>query len=484
MNKQRTYRPWGRSWWLAGLLGLALHAQGAVLWRDPGPRLAHDNGAGVDLLHGAVKPQDNTSSSTLYFKFTVDPLSDVTVDPYTPYLAGLVLYERDLEHLGVGNGLVAHAYSAFNASGRGLLWGQSSATGEGEYDLNSLVAGSAQGPLDRPRRGILRTILFRVQYVPGGDDAVTVWFEPNLSPGNTEFSQPPSRTTRFKANASFDELHLCHRGGGEGWMFSDLAIATTFDDFVAPHLWQRGWFIALAVMGLLGAIVGPFWLVERRRARVRMQRLERARALDQERARIAQDLHDDLGARLTQIQLLGQLDADRGDDRERRLHNALQQITAVACEMVQTLDNIVWALNPQHDNLLQLADYLARFVAEFFRQTPICCRLDVPVELPHRPLSTKQCHHLLMTVKEACHNAVRHARATEIWFRMSLTEGALVISIEDNGCGFDAQALPAGGNGLRIQRERLASLGGRIELHSAPGRGTRVKLVVPLPQEE
>jgi len=464
------------------LLGFALRAPGALLWHAPGPWLAHDNGAGADVLRGAVKPQDDTSSSTLYFKFTVDPLADVTIKSSAPFVAGVVLYERGAERLGVGNGQVAHAYSTFNASGRGLRHAPVlSLSGKGEFDLNAAYKGSKGDALEFPHRGEPRTILFRVQYVPGGDDQVTVWFQPELTPGNTEVSQLPGQITRFMANAAFDQLHLIHRGGGDGWRFSDLAIATSFDDFVAPHFWQRGWVIGAGVLLLLGVTGGAVWLVQRRRGRRHLQRLERAHALDQERTRIAQDLHDDLGVRLTEMLLLAEQGQGPADDPARPAA-ALQQIAAVVRETVQMADGIVWAVNPHNDTLHHLANYLVQFAENFFRLTPIRCRLDVPVQLPPVHMSSELRHHLLLAVKEACHNAARHSGATELWLRLAWDGVALSIAIEDNGGGFDAAAVAERGNGLRNLRARLASAGGRVELATAPGQGTRIRLVVPLPQ--
>lgn len=484
MNKQCKGKPLAgsrraRAWLLVGLLACALPAHGKVLWQEPGPILAHDNGAGIDVLRGAVPPQDGTSGGTLFFKFTVNPLADFGVRPKRPFTAGLVLCERGQEHLGLGVGRVAFAYSAFNATGRGLdapppeNW-----VGVGEYDLNGAFKGARGGMLDFPHRDVLRTILFRMQYVPGGDAEVTVWFQPDLTPGQTEFTQLPGQVTRFKANAAFDELRLMHRGAGDGWVFSDLAIGTSFDDFVAPHFWQRGWVVGGTALSSVMLIGGASWLMARRRSRRELRELQQAHALDQERARIARDLHDELGASLTRIQLLGNLDPGGGG--QLSVLDSTRQMTAVAGEMVQTLDGIVWALNSSNDTLLHLADYLARFADEFFRPTPIRCRLDVPVEMPSWPLSAQQRHHLLLAVKEACHNAIRHSHATEVWLRMSVADGWIVICVEDNGCGFHPQSLPAGGNGLRNQQERIGALGGRVEAASEPGQGTRVKLEVPL----
>ena len=107
----------------------------------------------------------------------------------------------------------------------------------GDVDLHSdrpesIASGKDYG-YELPRRGVEGTIVFKVQYVPHGEDRVTVWFNPDLSPGATEQSQPEALTTHFKANASFNEIHLRHGGGGGGWTFSDMAIATSFNDFVA-----------------------------------------------------------------------------------------------------------------------------------------------------------------------------------------------------------------------------------------------------------
>lgn len=480
---------------LCGLLGCASPVHGKVLWHQAGPILARDNGAGEDVLRGAVPPQDNTAGSTLFFKFTVDPLSDISVRPHNPFTAGLVLCERGREHLGVGLGKVPFAYSAFHATGRGLFspppedapeeW-----NGAGEYDLNCAFKGVRGGMLDHPHRGVLRTILFRVQYIPGGDAEVTVWFQPDLTPGQTESTQLPGQVTRFKANAAFDEVRLIHRdsrsgigngnGYGDGWVFSDLAIGTSFDDFVTPHFWQRGWVVGSAGLGLVLLIGGAGWLMAAWRSRRELRQMAQALAIDQERARIARDLHDELGARLTQIQLLGHPDPGDADGREQRLLETSRQVTAVAGEMIETLDGIVWAVNPRYDTLLHLADYLARFADEFFRPTPIRCRLDVPVDVPSWPLTAQQRHHLLLIVKEACHNVVRHSRASEVWLRLHVADGEVDICIEDNGCGFDPATVPPGGSGLQNQRDRIHSMGGRMELDSAPGQGTRVKLVAPL----
>ena len=203
-------------------------ADAAILWSDLGTTLVHESGAGADILGGAVK-RDDSASDTLYFKFHVDPRSDWSTEEY---FAGFQLYEAEVERLGVGNSQAAWAYSAFRTAEIGP-----SNKVSGDFDLHSSrpepSAPHAFLPYELPRRGIENTIVFKVQYVPGTDDVVTVWLNPDLAPGATEAGQLESRTTTFKANACFNEIHLRHGGGGEGWTFSDMAIATAFSDLIS-----------------------------------------------------------------------------------------------------------------------------------------------------------------------------------------------------------------------------------------------------------
>ncbi len=210
------------------LLLLAVPAPAVILWTDPDSTLVHENGAGTDILGGAVK-RDDSASDTLYFKFRVNPISDQSTEEYA---AGFELYEGDTERLGVGNALKAWAYSAFLGADNA---GESNNV-QGYIDLHTLkpefAEGGSSGAYQLPRRGVGVTIVFKIQFVPGEDDLVTVWLNPDLGPGANEAYQPDALTTRFNAKATFDEVRLRHTGGGGGWEFSDLAIATSFSDFV------------------------------------------------------------------------------------------------------------------------------------------------------------------------------------------------------------------------------------------------------------
>jgi len=461
------------------LLG-APFANSAILLREPGPILVRDNGDGEDILLGKVEPRNDASSDVLYFKFTVDPLADAPLEQKSPIQAGLVLYADGEEHLGVGNGLRAHAYSAFNTSTPGLfLAPYHQVVGENEFDLNAQFEGSTEGLMGRPRRGIPRTILFRVEYVPDADDLVTVWFEPDLSPGATEQSQRPGQITRFRADASFDTVRLVHRGVGDGWRFRDVAVATSFADFVPRHWWQRTWVIGGAVLLLLGSIVTAVRMVERAKARRQIRSLERQRALDQERARIARDLHDDVGAELTELLLMTET-VERMARSKPELGWRMRQMLTSISRLGDTMDEIVWAVNPNKDSVSDLVGYLSSFAQEFLGPSGIRCRLNVPTDLPELGLASRARHSLFLAVKEALNNAVKHSGASEVELRVRCSAGELIVDVEDNGKGFDVAQAEGKGNGLHNLRLRMDACGGRIELRSAAGKGALVRLVHPL----
>ncbi len=458
--------------WLAAM---ATPLRANILWNDSKPVLIHENGDGKDILHGAVK-RDDTASDALYFKVHVDPLSDVSSEPYS---AGFQLYNGDKERLGVGNSLKEWAYGAYNTAETGV-----NNTVPGDMDFRSASPESyVPGEYlsyELPRRGIGCTIIFKVQYVPGGDDLVTVWMNPNLALGATEDNQVTNLTTHFKADCSFDQIHLRHHGGGDGWIFSDMAVATSFSDFIVPHFWQQWWFITAILTGLLIAVGTTIRVTETRKFRRQLQIAGQERALERERARIAQDLHDDLGSSLTRLSLLsGLIKADKNNPEQVGAHAT--KLGESADQTVRSLEEIVWAVRPGSDTLQSLVDYIVHFASELFEGNATHCRLDLPHEVPVWPLQPEVRHNIFLIVKEALTNTLKHAAASEVHVQAKIENQTLEILVQDNGKGFNSSS-PAEykRNGLGNMRRRAEAVGGRLEIQSAPGTGTTVRLVLDL----
>jgi signal transduction histidine kinase len=205
------------------------------------------------------------------------------------------------------------------------------------------------------------------------------------------------------------------------------------------------------------------------------QRVEQQRAMEQERSRIAQDLHDDLGSALTEIDLLVTL-ALRNIAPTQEALEQLSYIRTKSREIVTALDEIVWAVNPKNDSLKALVVYLSHFSEEFLRPSDIRCRLDINYNLPTFPLGSEVRHNLFLAFKEALNNAVRHSGATEVWVCVSLSGQAASLVIKDNGKGFVLHSGGDGlGNGLQNMSRRLEHIGGRCEVRSQLGGGTIVE---------
>jgi len=275
------------------------------------------------------------------------------------------------------------------------------------------------------------------------------------------------------------------------WNETGATLALT----VLPWFWQTWWFHALAALAAAFAVGGVVRGYTRRRYRRRLEKLERQRAIEKERARIAKDIHDDLGASLTRITLLSQ--TARGDlDQPERAAADLDRIYDTARELTQAMDEIVWAVNPQHDTLDSLVSYLGGFAQDFLSAADVRCRLDVPMHLPALPVTAEVRHNLFLAFKEAVHNLVRHAAATEAKIIFTLEPDGFTLAVQDNGKGFTPSAAqPAGetklpgpsptrlasGNGLPNMRKRLEEVGGRCAIESAAGQGTVVTFSLPLP---
>jgi signal transduction histidine kinase len=217
-----------------------------------------------------------------------------------------------------------------------------------------------------------------------------------------------------------------------------------------------------------------------RRLSRRLELVRQQHAMDRERARIAQDIHDELGANLTSIGLLADMGTRHKAD-PAALTRDLGQISQTARGSVAAMDAIVWALNPRNDSLDHFANYVAQFTRDFFRPTALRTRLELPANLPAQPLSTETRHQLFLLVKECFNNVVRHAAATEVRLELACAGGELRLSVADNGKGLPSDAGGQGRDGLLNLRERIERLGGTLRVESRPGEGTRLDFSLPLP---
>ncbi|HEY3915855.1 MAG TPA: triple tyrosine motif-containing protein, partial [Verrucomicrobiae bacterium] len=246
-----------------------------------------------------------------------------------------------------------------------------------------------------------------------------------------------------------------------------------------PHFWQTWWFFSLVLLVGVGSVGGTVRYISWRRLRQKLALLELQHSLEKDRARIARDIHDDLGATLTQITLLSEL-TQRESSQPAQVTRHAAQISQTARELVQAMDEIVWAVNPRNDNLPRVAGYIFQYAEKLFSGTALRCRFDSPDDLPEQNLNAETRHHLFLTVKEALNNVARHAHATEVWLRLKVGDGELQISIEDNGRGLTTDSTRQFGNGLDNMKKRMEEIGGVFAISGTPGVGTTIQLRLPL----
>ncbi len=248
---------------------------------------------------------------------------------------------------------------------------------------------------------------------------------------------------------------------------------------IRPHFWETRWFIIGSSLLVLALAAGTGWFSARIRMKRRIEKLKIRNAREGERARIARDLHDDLGASLTEISILAALAAE--DAEQGPLHPPLEQLSTKAKHVVGSLDEIVWAVNPREDTLRSLVEYIAAFAREFLDIARIPLRSEVTRDIPDHPLAAAERHGIFLAAREALNNVVKHSGATEVKLRIAMEEGRLEIRIEDNGRGFLMDyARGNGGNGLGNLERRMGEAGGSAQIESVRGQGSIVTLVLPL----
>lgn len=248
---------------------------------------------------------------------------------------------------------------------------------------------------------------------------------------------------------------------------------------IRPPWWQTVIFRVVVVL-LAGA--GIAWgLRNYTLKRLAAQRIvmERQRAVEKERTRIATDMHDDLGAGLSRIKFLSETIGIK-QQRHQSFDEEIDGIREYSKEMIDKMGEIVWALNQKNDLLSDLLSYTRAYAADYLLQAGIQARIDSPEEFPFCTVSGEFRRNVYLVVKEALHNIVKHAQAQNVYVRMEAGKELLIV-LEDDGVGFDRAAIRAYANGLHNMEKRIGELGGRLTILSGERRrGTTVSVLVPI----
>jgi len=245
---------------------------------------------------------------------------------------------------------------------------------------------------------------------------------------------------------------------------------------VAMPLWEQPWFWAgVGSVLVLTSVAGARYRASHKLRRA-VQRLQHQRELEQERLRIARDIHDDLGARVTEISLLSAMAPDQAAF-PKNARADFDRISHMSRDLIAALYETVWAVSPENDNLYALGNFVRQITSQLCEVAQLRCRFQIPALPRDVQVSSQTRHNIIMAVKEAVHNVIKHASASELTIRVAFTGGLLTVWIQDNGRGFQA-ASKTDGNGLANMQRRLESLGGNCVIESQPGQGTSVHLTL------
>ena len=209
------------------------------------------------------------------------------------------------------------------------------------------------------------------------------------------------------------------------------------------------------------------------------ERAEQQHAMEQERGRIAQDLHDELGSSLTEITMLG-VRAQAASTPPPKRSEYLEQMSDKARQMVTALDEIVWAMNPTHNSLGSMVSYFSIYAERFLGLANIGLRIDGAFDVGEYVVDSRRRHQLFLAFKEALTNVVRHSKATEVRLQVEVQQRKLRLSVSDNGQGWSDGGRTDEMDGVINMRSRLEKLGGQFDIKSKSGSGTVVCFEMPL----
>jgi len=306
-----------------------------------------------------------------------------------------------------------------------------------------------------------------------------VRFKYRLEGHETAWTEAGDTRVAFYNKLPPGNYHFQVEAGNEDgvWNTTGSELAVT----VQPQFWQTAWFRAVVIVGFLGIVAAVVRYLSTQKLQRQLQALKQQEALEKERFRIARDLHDQLGANLTQVALLGEMvEADKNSPAEIASH--AQQISQTARDTTHSLDEIVWAVNPSNDTLDSLITYACKYAQEYLAVVGVRYRAEVPPQLPAVVIPPEVRHNVFLAFKEAVNNVVKHAQASEARIRLRLQPGSFTLEIEDDGRGLGQPEVPAAQtrNGLRNMRKRMEEIHGEFSIAGGANGGTVVRLVVPI----
>jgi ligand-binding sensor domain-containing protein/two-component sensor histidine kinase len=326
-----------------------------------------------------------------------------------------------------------------------------SALGESEVSLPNLQAGQNQIQIDFVGLSFAVGDILRYQYKLEGSDAD--WSAPSVQ-----------RTVNFASLSPGRYQFLVRAVNSEGTASAQPALVNFR---ILPPIWQRWWFVMLA---MIAAALSAYALY-----RYRVRRLVE---LERVRTRIASDLHDDIGSNLSLIAGLSEVLRQQAQHVDSQIIEQLGVIANASRQSVEAMGDIVWAVNPKRDNVIDLTHRMRRFANDSLTARNIEFQLDAPPTNQNVKLNAEVRREVFLVFKEAINNIARHSGCKAAKASLKIERGAIILELHDDGHGFDEANIDRG-HGLESMRRRAEKLGGKLNWNSQKSVGTTITFLAP-----
>ncbi|HEX8197145.1 MAG TPA: two-component regulator propeller domain-containing protein [Pyrinomonadaceae bacterium] len=323
-------------------------------------------------------------------------------------------------------------------------------------------------------------------------------YQYKLEGANADWSEPTEQRSVTFANLSPGAYRFLVRAVNSEGAASERPAIITFT--ILPPIWARWWFVALIII-IVGAVLYLFYryrmarlreinaaLKEANRAEEELlkAREERLAELEKVRSRIATDLHDDIGASLTQIAILSEVARQQTKIGNGAIAEPLRAISNVSNELVGTMSDIVWSINPTKDHFSDLTQRMRRFASDVLSAKGIGLSFSAPHRDDEIIVNVNVRREVFLIFKESINNIAKHSNASRVSVKVEIVGDNLHLRIADDGKGFapekvfETDEYNDGGNGIPSMKKRAAEMNGELEIVSDAGKGTTISLRLPL----
>lgn len=333
-----------------------------------------------------------------------------------------------------------------------------SALGESEILLPDLAVDQSQLQID----------FIGLSFVPG----VVLNYQYKLEGADPDWNMPTEQRSVNYARLAPGRYRFLVRAVNPDGVVSFSPATIEFR--ILPPFWLRWWFVTLVAIGMMLMLYAVY--------RYRVAQLVE---IERVRTRIATDLHDDIGSSLSRMAILSEVAKRRMESAASESVSILSEIAESARGTVDSMSDIVWAIDPRRDDLRNVVFRVRQFASDLLGAKGIGWQFQAPAEFDKIKLSPQQRRQLFLIFKEAINNAARHADCGSVCLSLAIVHNEIIGEIQDDGCGFDAASTcqpenGSGGHGLENIRARAVQLGGRLTIDSSRDKGTNIRVEVPL----